>query len=188
MTVHDLEETSVAAVQTELPDEIVERRPVVQLLARATVEGYRSARPAEQAAFGMISGFALALIGARKITYIQERRRNLPVLRGRGRTLPTMPHSNDIRVHHYLPGMAIAMTTGGTVILAGSGGIERWLSLPFGMGVGLVFDELGLLTGRNNPYWGAERYVLLSGLTAVSMVAAMTAVMARRGWAARLTR
>lgn len=183
MTAHDLGDTSVAAAQTELPDEIAEPRPVVQRLARATVDGYRSARPAEQAAFGMISGFTLALIGARKITYVQERRRDLPVVRGLGRALPTMPHSNDIRVHHYLPGMTIAMTTGATAILAGSGGTERWLSLPFGVGVGLVFDELGLLTGRNNPYWGAERFVLISALTAASTVAAMTAVLARRGLA-----
>lgn len=173
----------MAPAQTELPDEIVECRPVLQRLARATVDGYRSARPVEQAAFGMVSGFAMALIGARKITYVQERRRNLPVLRGLGRGLPTLPRSDDIRVHHYLPGLAIAMTTGATAILAGSGGLERWLSLPFGVGVGLVFDELGLLTGRDNPYWGAERFVLVSGLTAASTVAAMTAVLARRGLA-----
>ncbi len=129
----------------------------------------------------MVSGFAMALIGARKITYVQERRRSLPVLRGLGRALPTMPRSDDIRVHHYLPGLTIAMTTGGAAILAGSGGIERWLSMPFGVGVGLVFDELGLLTGRDDPYWGAERFVVVSALTATSAVAAMAAVFTHRG-------
>lgn len=183
MTAPDLGDTSAPAAGTELADEIVGCQKVLQRLPRAIVDGYRSARPTEQAAFGMISGFAMALIGARKITYVQERRRYLPVLRGLGRALPTMPRSDDIRVHHYLPGFAIAMTTGATAILAGSGGIERWLSLPFGVGVGLVFDELGLLTGRDDPYWGAERFVLISGLIAVSTVAAMTAAMARRGWA-----
>jgi hypothetical protein len=153
----------------------------VQRLARATADGYRSSSPAERAAFSMICGFALSLAGARKITYIQERRRDLPRLRGLGRAIPRLPGSDDIRVHHYLPGMTIAMATGGAAILAGPGGIERWLSAPFGVGVGLVVDEIKLLTGRNNPYWGSERFVLITCVTAASAAAAMAAVFLRRG-------
>ncbi len=129
----------------------------------------------------MTCGFALSLAGARKITYVQERRRDLPRLRGFVRKLPRAPGTNDIRVHHYLPGMAIAMTTGGAAILAGPGGIERWLSAPFGVGVGLVVDEIALLTGRNNPYWGSERFVLITCLAATSAAASMAAGFLRRG-------
>jgi hypothetical protein len=181
VTAHDPGETFVAASDTELSGDIDEHRSAVPRLARATADGYRSSSPAERAAFGMISGFALSLAGARKITYIQERRRNLPGVRGLGRAIPRLPGSDDIRVHHYLPGMTIAMATGGAAILAGPGGIERWLSAPFGVGVGLVVDEIGLLTGRNNPYWGSERFVLITCVTAASAAAAMAAVFLRRG-------
>lgn len=181
MSGHDSGEMSIVDADAE-PSEVTTADPALaRRLARATVDGYHSSRPAERAAFGMISGFALALLGARKITYVQERRRDLPVLRGLGRNLPTLPRSDDIRVHHYLPGLGIAMATGGAAILAGSGGVERWLSMPFGVGVGLVFDEIGLLTGRDNPYWGAERFVLVSGVTATSAAAAMAAVFLHRG-------
>lgn len=181
MTAHDPGLTSVPAAQTGLPDENAQPRPVLQRIARTTADGYRSSSPAERAAFAMTCGFALSLAGARKITYVQERRRDLPRLRGLGRALPRVPGTDDVRVHHYLPGLAIAMTTGGAAILAGPGGIERWLSAPFGVGVGLVIDEIALLTGRNNPYWGSERFVLLSCLTATSAAAAMAAVFHHRG-------
>ena len=161
--------------------EIAEPRPVLRRLAGATADGYRASSPAERAAFAMTCGFALSLAGARKITYIQERRRALPRLRGLVRALPRAPGTDDIRVHHYLPGLAIAMTTGGAAILAGPGGIERWLSAPFGVGVGLVIDEISLLTGRNNPYWGNERFVLSTCLAATSAAAGMAAVFLRRG-------
>jgi hypothetical protein len=55
------------------------------------------------------------------------------------------------------------------------------LSAPFGVGVGLVVDEINLLTGRNNPYWGSERFVLITCVTAASAAAAMAAVFLRRG-------
>ena len=129
----------------------------------------------------MTCGFALSLAGARKITYIQERRRALPRLRGLARKVPRPPGTGDIRVHHYLPGMTIAMATGGAAILAGPGGTERWLSAPFGVGVGLVVDEIALLTGRNNPYWGSERFVLITCLAATAAAASMAAVFLRRG-------
>jgi hypothetical protein len=44
--------------------------------------------------------------------------------------------------------------------LTSTTGTERWLSVPFGAGVVLAVDEIGLLTGRNNPYWGAQRTIL----------------------------
>jgi len=181
VTAHDPGETFDAASDTELSGDIDEHRPVVQRLARATADGYRSSSPAERAAFSMICGFALSLAGARKITYIQERRRDLPRLRGLARAMPRPPGTDGIRVHHYLPGMTIAMTAGGAAILAGPGGIERWLSAPFGVGVGLVVDEIALLTGRNNPYWGSERFVLITCLAATSAAASMAAVFLRRG-------
>ena len=107
MTAHDPGETFDAASDIELSGDSDEHRSAVPRLAQATADGYRLSSPAERAAFGMISGFALSLAGARKITYIQERRRNLPGVRGLGRAIPRLPGSDDIRVHHYLPGMTM---------------------------------------------------------------------------------
>ncbi len=182
MTAHDPGETPDAALVTELAGESASRPPGRRQLASILADGYRSSSPAERAAFAMTCGFALSLAGARKITYVQERRRALPRLRGLARVLPRAPGTDAIRVHHYLPGLAIAMTTGGAAILAGPGGIERWLSAPFGVGVGLVVDEIALLTGRNNPYWGSERFVLITCLAATSAAAVMAAGFLRRGW------
>lgn len=55
-------------------------------------------------------------------------------------------------MHHFLPGIAIAFATGATGILTHRRGFR--LSLPFGSGVALTLDELPLLLGRDNPYWG----------------------------------
>jgi hypothetical protein len=54
-------------------------------------------------------------------------------------------------VHHYLPGMGLALAAGGTAILTRTDGREFWLSLPFGTGAGLTLDELALLVKRDNP-------------------------------------
>ncbi|QMU70008.1 hypothetical protein [Streptacidiphilus sp. P02-A3a] len=104
---------------------------------------------------GMTTSFAVTIAVSRTINYVLERRRALPRTRGLGRLL--VLGSDDIRVHHFLPGAAIAFTTGGTALIARAEGLERWLSLPFGVGVALTTDELGILVSRNNPYWGGTR-------------------------------
>lgn len=85
MTAHDPGETSDAAFAPKLAGESASRPPGRRQLASTLADGYRASSPAEQAGFGMTVGFALALAGARKITYIQERRRGMPVLRGLAR-------------------------------------------------------------------------------------------------------
>lgn len=153
----------------------------IQRLVRMSAKGYGLSLPIERAAFGMTVGFSVALIGARGITYVQERRRSWPALRGFVRTLPRWPGSNDMRVHHFLPGMIISGSCGAVSLLTSSTGTERWLSVPFGAGVALAVDEIGLLTSRNNPYWGAQPTILRAAALSTLASAALAAVFLRRG-------
>jgi uncharacterized membrane protein (DUF441 family) len=153
----------------------------IQRLLRMSAKGYGLSLPKERAAFGMTVGFSAALIGARGITYVQERRRTRPALRGFVRTLPRWPGSDDMRVHHFLPGMIMSGSCGAASLLMSSTGLERWLSVPFGAGVALAVDEIGLLTGRNNPYWGAQPTILRAAALSTVASVALAAVFFRRG-------
>ncbi|WP_026533695.1 hypothetical protein, partial [Arthrobacter sp. H14] len=54
-------------------------------------------------------------------------------------------------------------------------------SVPFGAGVAMTVDELPIMTGRNNPYWGEERYALMLYVTGTVAVSGLLAVFLRRG-------
>ena len=84
-------------------------------------------------------------------------------------------------MHHFVPGMGLALVAGTTAILARSDGREFWLSLPFGVGVGLTLDEFALLVGRDNAYWASERAALAQSVAAGLAAAALAAHMVRLG-------
>lgn len=48
-----------------------------------------------------------------------------------------------------------------------------WLGVPFASGVALTLDELPLLLGQDNPYWGHERLSLIQATTATAGAAAL---------------
>src|SRR5215216_1619003 len=91
--------------------------------------GYRTVSPTERAAFGMLSAFAAAIGISRSVNYVRERRRPAPRLRSWARRAYHSPGQEQLRVHHYLLGMGLALTTGGTAILTRTDGREFWLSL-----------------------------------------------------------
>lgn len=76
--------------------------------------------------------------------------------------LGQLPSSNSVRVRHFLPGLGIALSAGGSAILSADGSAQ-WLSVPFGVGTAMVAHELRLLAGRNNPYWRGERFAFAQG-------------------------
>ena len=125
--------------------------------------GYRSAPASEQVLFGVTTSFAFTIGSSRSLNYVRERRRNLPKTRNVRRIIATTFTSNSIRIHHFLPGMVIGFGVGGTVLFAHAGKLERAVSLPYGLGLALVTDELRTLIGRNNPYWGGEHFALAQG-------------------------
>jgi len=144
-----------------------ERYRAVRPLRRIAV-GAR-ARPAhEQASFGALTSFATTIAISRTINYVRERRRRFPRLRSLTRQASGVAREGGIRVHHFIPGIAIAFTTGGSALFTHR--LAFWLSLPYGSGVALTLDELGVLLKHNNPYWGSERFAL--GQAAVAATAA----------------
>jgi len=122
----------------------------------------------------MSLSFSIALLSARGVTHVTERhRRRLPALHSLLRRTFSAPRSDDVRVHHFLPGLVLLTAAGGGAILSRDDGRELLLSIPFGTGAGLALDEIGLLVERKNPYWGSEHLALgqaaAGGLVAVAL-------------------
>jgi len=130
------------------------------LPVRRVRRGFASAPPAERAAFGMLSSCALAIDVARTISYVRERRRTAPRLRSLVRRTYHAPGSQQVRVHHFLPGMLVSAVAGSAAILTRKDGLEFWLSVPFGVGTGLTLDEFALLVELDDPYWKSETFAL----------------------------
>lgn len=151
-------------------------------LIKAAAAGYRDGNPAERGALGMATSFAVTVAASRAINYVRERRRALPMWRSFGRRLYHLPGGGVAqRVHHFMPGIGLGFATGGAAILTRDDGLDGWLSLPFGVGLALTTDELGLLLEGSNPYWGSETFALAQGATGSLASAALAAVFTRRG-------
>jgi len=150
------------------------RRLALPAALRSTPAGYRASRPAQRTAFRMATSFAATVAASRAINYVRERRRPMPRVRSAGRLLATVPVSNSIRVHHFLPGLGMGLSSGVVAIFRDGDGWGHWLSIPFGIGLALVADELPLLAGRSNPYWGNELFSFVQG----GVAAAASAVLA----------
>jgi hypothetical protein len=138
-----------------------------------TVMGARASSTPARAAFSSLTSFATTIAISRALNYVRERRRRFPRLRSLARHLSSGPHQSAVRVHHFLPGIAIAYATATTAILTHRSGF--WLGLPFGAGVALTLDELPLLLGQDNPYWGHERLSLIQATTATVGATALAA-------------
>jgi hypothetical protein len=150
-------------------------------LMSAAAWGYRDAHPAGRGVLGITTSFAVTVGVSRGLNYVRERRRRLPASRSVVRRLYHEPGAGSLRVHHFIPGMALSFATGGAAILIRHDGLERWLSLPFGVGLALTADELGLLLERGNPYWGTEKFALAQCAAASLGSAALAAAFTRRG-------
>jgi hypothetical protein len=129
----------------------------------------------------MLGAFAATIGISRAINYVRERRRPAPRLRSWTRRAYHSLGQEQLRVHHYLPGIGLALVTGGTAILTRSDGREFWLSLPFGTGAGLTLDEIALLVERDNPYWDSEKFALMQSAAGALAAAALAAHFHRRG-------
>jgi hypothetical protein len=105
----------------------------------------------------MLTSFSVTIGASRVINYVRERRRNAPRLRSWTRHAYHAPGQERVRVHHFIPGIALAFLSGAGSILKRDDGREFWFSLPFGTGAGLTLDEIAVLTELDNPYWGTEK-------------------------------
>ena len=61
--------------------------------------------------------------------------------------------SRGRHIHHFVPGILLAFVSGAAALLTTNEDLETRLATPFGIGVGLTFDEAALLLDLEDVYW-----------------------------------
>ena len=137
-------------------------------------EGYAVSRTRENALFNMLASFAVTFGITRGITWhIREHG-------GLGPVQNVVVGSRHI--HHFIPGGVLALAAGGMAIgMKGSNG-DKYLALPFGIGVALVLDESALLLELEDVYWTEE------GVLSVQIVFAAMAMLSALAYLIRMLR
>jgi len=85
-------------------------------------------------------------------------------------------------IHHFIPGGVISLTAGGVAIGMKGSDFDRYLAIPFGVGVALVLDESALLLELEDVYWTEE------GVLSVQIVFAAIAFLAAMAYLIRILR
>ena len=146
----------------------------VEETVAAAFAGYQDAPERANALFNLLASFVTTFGAARGITYL---------LRGRRRVGPFRDlHVASRHIHHYVPGIALAFTSGAIAICTTNEEIERWLALAFGTGMGLTLDESALLLELEDVYWSEE------GLLSVQITLAVIALLGALGLGVRFVR
>lgn len=129
--------------------------------------GYADAPISENATFMLLTSFVTIFISARGISYALRRRRSV----GPFRDLKV----GHRHIHHFVPGIALLMLSGGAAILTKDETLEPKLAVVFGAGMGMTLDESALLLELEDVYWTEEG---LLGVQITLAVAAMFAAFA----------
>src|SRR5215212_8990136 len=111
-------------------------------------EGYKAVSDRENAVFNLLAAFT--------VTFGLTRATTALIRSGRGGGVVRNMVIADRRVHHFVPGIVLALTAGGTSISIRREHLDRWLALPFGAGAALILDEAALLLELEDVYWTEE--------------------------------
>jgi hypothetical protein len=154
---------------------------VTRLSPSAIFHRFVVARGAEPP-FWMLTGFLVALGGARLVVHL--------ILKYglEKRLFALVPGSdpNPMHVHHFNYGMILICSAGLAALAPVGRRALRVLSFAFGAGVGLVFDEFGLIYNLNPEY--AQRSSLISAAIVAALLVQLTwfrglwAALAHRAW------
>jgi hypothetical protein len=148
------------------------------IAARETLEvlraGYRSGSANEAAVLNLFVSFGGTFGVARAVTHSIRRgigpMRNVEI----GRR----------HIHHFVPGILLALLAGGLSITLRHEQLDHWLAVPFGAGAALIADETALLVELNDVYWSDKGVlsidVSLGTLTTLACLA-LVARLVRRG-------
>jgi hypothetical protein len=161
-----------------LPSETTEPLLAAQEAVTETVEvavaGYQDVSTRENATFNLLTSFVLTFVSVRTLTWM---------LRSRDRI---GPFRNVIvgrrHIHHFVPGIILAFSSGAIAILTRNEDIEPKLAIPFGAGMGLTLDESALLLELEDVYWNRE------GLLGVQITLAVAALIGALSLAVRFIR
>ena len=142
--------------------------------ATIVVEGYEATPRGETVLFNMLNGF----LGG----FVMMRISTAGIRRG------WWPLGNvnvgNRHIHHFVPGILIAFATGGTAIATQNEKLEERLAIPFGIGVGMTFDEAALLLDLRDVYWTREGILSVQvslGVAAVLSTTILGLRLLRRG-------
>lgn len=138
------------------------------------VRGYAAAPRSETVLFNLLAGFLGSFALVRISTWgIRENVGPFRNVKIGGR-----------HIHHFVPGIIIAFSSGTAALLTDDDGVEQRLAIPMGAGIGLTFDEAALLLDLRDVYWTREGLLsvqLSLGATAILSIAILTLRMLRRG-------
>jgi hypothetical protein len=149
-----------------------------EIAARETVDvlraGYRSGSADETAVLNLFLSFGVTFAAARAVTH--------SIRRGRG------PFRNvrigRRHIHHFVPGIVLALGAGGASIAVRGDKVHPWLALPFGTGAALIIDETALLVELEDVYWsdaGGLSVDVAFGATTLLALLALVSRLVRRG-------
>jgi hypothetical protein len=148
-------------------DDLLEAASTATLETIAVVrEGYRATSNRENAVFNLLVAFTATFGVTRGTTAL--------IRSGKGHGVLRDFVIADRRVHHFVPGIVLALASGGTSISVRRKQLDRWLALPFGAGAALILDEAALLLELDDVYW-TEKGVLSLQISfgAISLLAAI---------------
>jgi hypothetical protein len=165
-----------APLPSEADDVVAAAGEATRQTVEVAVEGYRSGSLRENALFNLLVSFNATWALARISTHMIRRRGKFGPFRNAfvGRT----------HVHHFVPGIALALLAGGVAIVSRNEAIEPLLAVPFGIGAALTLDESALLLRLDDVYWTEEGVLSVQiSLASVSLVSASALAMRvlRRG-------
>ena len=137
-----------APLPSETSDVVAAAGTATRQTVEVAVEGYRSGTLRENALFNLLLSFNVAWATARISAHMIRRRGSWGPFRNAvvGRT----------HVHHFVPGIALALIAGGGAIVSRNEAIEPLLAVPFGVGAALTLDESALLLRLDDVYWTEE--------------------------------
>jgi hypothetical protein len=144
-----------------------EKRKVAPLEAVAVLrEGYTVSRTRENPLFTMLASFTVTFGITRWITW---------TIRNKGGIGPIKDVTvGDRHIHHFLPGGVLALSAGGVAIGTKGDVLDRYLAIPFGVGVALVLDETALLLELDDVYWTEEGVLSVQiAFAAIAMLSAL---------------
>jgi hypothetical protein len=152
---------------------------VIQKGARAaldTVEvarhGYQQAPTGESIMFNLLSAFVISSSVVRLTTF--GVRRGVPLLFN--------VRIGRRHIHHFVPGILLAFTSGSAALFAADPRMRETLAIPLGIGIGLTFDESALLLDLEDVYWSRQ------GLVGVQITLATASLMSAGMLALRILR
>jgi len=140
------------------------------------VEGYRTGSVSENALLNLLVSFSITFGVARASTHVLRSSGGRRV--GPFRNLRVGRH----HIHHFVPGIVLALLAGGASITARDQQLDPWLAVPFGVGAALTLDEAALLLQLEDVYWTED------GLVSVQITFAAIALLATAAVTVRLLR